>query len=256
MLLDDVVARTAPTALAREHTLPVLPALSRLFPERCLQRGTTVLVRGAGAASLALAVAAGPSQGGSWVATVGLPSLGLAASAEAGVAFERLAVIAEPPRAQWGSVVASLIGAFDVVLVAAPRRVTTADNRRLAARSRERGTVLVLVDLEHTTRTAATPPPRGKGLDADVVLTVAEATWEGVGEGHGYLHQRRATVEATGRRAFARPRRSDLLLPGPDGRVALVDEANPARFLVVETPPDGGAASTGERDIFSSEVAG
>ncbi len=226
--LDEAVARSTPTALAGEQTLPVLPALSPLFPAGALGRGTTVRIDGVGAASLAWAVAAGPSRHGSWVATVGLPSLGLASAAEMGVCFERLAVIAEPPPPQWSSVVASLVGAFDVVLVAALRSVRAADARRLAARARERGTALVVVDLAHALAgraegSSGSGRSRERGLEVDLALRVTEAAWHGVGDGHGHLTHRRVEVEASGRRAAARPRRADLLLPGPGGQVVAVD---------------------------------
>lgn len=242
--LHEAVVRSSPVAMAREHTLPLLPALAGLFPEPVLQRGTTVAVGGVGAASLALAVAAGPSGGGSWVATVGLPALGLVATAELGVAFERLAVIAEPPASQWGSVVASLIGAFDVVLVAVPRVVRAAEARRLAARSRERGTVLVVVDLAHALAgvgvddgdARARARTKGVELQPDIVLRVTRAEWLGVGEGFGHLQHRRVQVEATGRRAAARTRRADLLLPGPDGQV--IEVRSPSSRLRVGDPHD------------------
>jgi len=220
--LEEVVARAAPVALAREHTLPVLTALAGLFPDRQLQRGTTVAVRGMGAASLALAVAAGPSAAGSWVAMVGLPTLGLAASAEVGLVFERLAVIAEPPPSQWAAVVASLVGAFDVVLVAEPVSVRATEARRLASRARERGTVLVIVDLASSgtgSRSGTTRSRSGTGLETDLTLRVVDAAWEGVGEGHGYLRQRTMEVEAGGRRGATRPCRARILFPGPDGQI-------------------------------------
>ena len=74
-----------------------------------------------GATSLALALAAGASQAGSWVAAVGLGSLGLVAAAELGVALDRLVLVADPGRERtgWASVVAALVDGFDVVLVAA-----------------------------------------------------------------------------------------------------------------------------------------
>src|SRR5207302_7365787 len=77
-----------PVSLARERTLPVLPALAELLPEGGLRRGSTVTVLG-DATSLALALLAGPSQAGSWCAAVGLPSLGLVAAAEVGIVLER-----------------------------------------------------------------------------------------------------------------------------------------------------------------------
>src|SRR5687768_4698370 len=90
--------RIRPVALAEEHLLAVLPALGALLPEEGLRRGTTVAVGGSGATtSLGLALAAGASRAGSWVAGVGLASLGVIAAAELGLALERFALVAAPP---------------------------------------------------------------------------------------------------------------------------------------------------------------
>src|SRR5436190_9468420 len=88
------VERVTPLALAGERALPVDSLLSPLFPEG-LRRGSIVRCEGPASHSLALSLAAGPSQAGSWVATVGLPALGAAAAVELGVAMERLVRIAE-----------------------------------------------------------------------------------------------------------------------------------------------------------------
>jgi hypothetical protein len=155
------------------------------------------------------------------VAAVGFPSLGLLAAAELGVALDRLVLVADPagddePAAPgegaWASVVATVVDAFEVVLVHAHQRVRAADGRRLVARARERGAVLVQVGGRQPTRSAW---PEG----ADVALTVVEATWEGLGEGHGHLRARRVTVSAGGRRGSARPRQAELWLPSADGTV-------------------------------------
>ncbi len=219
--LATVAARVQPTVLARAQRLPLLPALASLVPGGGLRRGSTLSVDGVAATSLALAAAAGPSRDGAWVAAVGFPSLGLLAAAELGVALERLVLVAEPEpllpgeradAAAWPSVVAALVDAFEVVLVHAGHPVRAADGRRLVARTRERGAVLVQVG---GTRATGAVWPEG----ADVALRVLDATWEGLGEGHGHLRARRVTVEAGGRREAARPRRAELWLPSADGTV-------------------------------------
>jgi hypothetical protein len=191
-----------PVSLARERTLPVLPALADLLPEGALRRGSTVAVSGT---SLALALLAGPSQAGSWCAAVGLPSLGLVAAAEVGVALDRFPLVARPGE-EWPAVVAALVEAVDVVLVCLPRHVRTGDARRLVAKARERGAVLV------TTGSSAS-------LAADLRLVVSGAAWEGLGPGHGHLRARRIDVVATGRGAAARERRVSLWLPAAGGGV-------------------------------------
>jgi membrane protein implicated in regulation of membrane protease activity len=116
------------------------------------------------------------------------------AAAEAGVVLERLAVVPRPGE-QWATVVAALLDALDVVLVRPPLRLRHADARRLAARARERGSVLVALS-------------RWEG--ADMVLTARSARWHGVGQGDGHLQGCRMEVVATGRRAGARERTAVL----------------------------------------------
>ena len=192
-------------SLARERTLPVLPALVELLPEGGLRRGSRVTVSG-DATSLALALLAGPSQAGSWCAAVGLPSLGLVAAAEVGIALERFPLVARPGD-EWPAVVAALVEAVDVVLVCLPRHVRTGDARRLVAKASDRGAVLVT--------TGGSPG----ALAADVRLSVAGAAWEGLGEGHGRLRARRMDVVANGRGAAARERQVSLWLPAAGGGV-------------------------------------
>lgn len=197
-------ASVRPVSLAGGRLLPVLPALGALLPGGGLRRGSTVAV--AGSTSLALALLAGPSAAGSWCAVVGMPSLGLVAAAEVGVAIGRLALVAAPGR-DWAAVVAALLDALDVVVVQVPdRAVRAADARRLAARARERGAVLV---------------PLGRWDGADVRLSVARSAWEGLdGGGSGHLRARLVDVVAEGRGAAARPRRARLWLPAADGTIA------------------------------------
>jgi hypothetical protein len=223
-VVDAAFDRVRPVALARDQTLPVTGPLTGLFPDGALPRGIVATIAGPGAASLALGLAAAPSVSGSWVALVGLPGTGLAAAAELGVALERVVVVAPPEPAAWPSVVAALVGAFDLVLVGPHHRVPAVAARRLVARARERGTVLVIV-----------PGPLGAGRTpvwpegADLRLVAAGATWHGLARGHGHLRWRQLQVEASGRRGLARVRRVDLLLPGPSGHIELAgtDELAP-----------------------------
>jgi hypothetical protein len=209
--LEGLSERIRPLALAKDQRLPVLPALETLLPQGSLQRGTTVAIAAApgvgGTTSLALALVAEASRSGAWLAAVGLPSLGLVAADEAGLALERLVLVAAPERSAWGGVVAALVDGFDLLLLHAGRTgVRQADARRLVARARERGSVLVQLG-------------SGWGGEADVALRVTEARWEGPEAGYGHLRARRVVVEAGGRRA-ARPRAVELWLPAPDAVVA------------------------------------
>lgn len=170
---------------------------------------------GPAATSLALAVASAASQDGAWVAAVGFPSLGLSAAAELGIALERFVLVASPDteigpdneETAWAAAVAALVDAFELVLVQATHRVKARDGRRLAARTRERGAVLVQVGSS------------GWSEGADLTLEVTEARWEGLADGHGHLRSRRVTVVGGGRRDAARPRRAELWLPSSRGLV-------------------------------------
>lgn len=186
--LKELAGSTAPVTLDR--VLPVLGALEPLFPGGGLRRGSTVSV--SGSIGLALRIVAGPSKAGAWCATVGIPSLGLAAAAEAGIALDRFPMVADPG-GDWATVTAALLDAFDVVLLGSPRHNNAA--RRLEARARERGSVLVVA---------------GEWSGADVRLAVARSEWEGLGDGHGHLRRHRLEVVGTGRRAAARERRVEI----------------------------------------------
>ncbi|CAN5868840.1 MAG: hypothetical protein H0V93_17045 [Euzebyales bacterium] len=204
----DIVEPTRP-ALADVSLLPVPPPLEGLLPWGGLRRGSTVVAE---APSLALALVARSSAAGSWCAAVGLSSLGLAAAAEAGVALERLAVVAHPGP-DWLAVTAALLDAFAVVVVRPPERVRPADGRRLVARAKQRRSVLLPLGA----------PAAWEG--AEVRLAVTASRWEGLGQGDGHLRARLVEVRAEGRGAAARPRTALLWLPAEGGGVrAAADE--------------------------------
>lgn len=203
--------RARPVTLAYEQLLPVAEPLRPFLPHGGLARGSVVATSGEVAAtSLAVALAVEAVARGSWAVAVGLPGLGLAAAHDLGLHLERLAVVAAPPPESWPTVLASLAEGFDVVLAGPPPRVTAAMARRLTARLRERGAVLVQVGWPGTRW------PEGP----DVVLDAEEAHWEGIGQGWGCCRARRVAVAATGRRGAVRPRRGWLWLPGETGGVA------------------------------------
>jgi hypothetical protein len=241
--LGRLAGRVRPTTLAGERVLPVAEPLRPLLPTG-LVRGTSVQVAGAreglGSTSLALALLAGPSSAGSWAAVVGVPSLGLPAAAGFGVDLGRLVLVAPPavdrgaggqPH-EWATVVATLLDAFEVVLARPPAGgARHADARRLAARARARGSVLVRLG-----------SPQAWPQAADVSLTVVATAWEGLGRGHGHLRARRVTVAAGGRRGADRPRRADLWLPGPGGVLASAPPTTPlaeVRPIQRTQPPPG-----------------
>jgi hypothetical protein len=186
------------------RVLPVVPELSALLPGRGLRRGSTVAVAtgravpGGGSTSLLLALLAEASRAGSWCAVVGMPALGALAAAESGVVLDRLALVPDPGP-DWPTVVAALIDGVDVVAAAVPGSIAPTVAGRLAARARQRGSVLV---------------PLGDWSGADVTLQVTAARWEGLGAGRGRLRRRQVSILAHGRGAAARPKEITLWMPG------------------------------------------
>ncbi|MBA3268825.1 MAG: hypothetical protein H0T70_11295, partial [Acidimicrobiia bacterium] len=224
--LVEVAGRARPVALAGERLLPVLPALRSLLPEGGLRRGSVVAV--AGSTSLVLALMAGASAAGSWCAAVavGRPSLHPEAAVEHGVALGRFPLVsayAGTGPGGWSWVVAVLLDAVDVVAAWPPGHLPPADARRLVARARDRGAVLVVAGPNPGSvpeRNAGSVPERSGWTEAvDVRLTVVASEWEGIGHGHGRLLARRVEVAATGRGAASRERRAVLWLPAHGGGV-------------------------------------
>ncbi len=221
--LAELIRTAADTDEPGVHRiLPVAPELSGLLPGRGLRRGSTVAVAGGrvtlagGGTSLLLALLAEASRSGSWCAIVGVPSLGLVAAAESGIALDRLALVPDPGP-QWPTVVAALIDGVDVVVTAVSGPIAGSVTGRLVARARQRGSVLV---------------PFGRWDGADVTLQVLEGRWEGLGVGRGRLRRREVTVLARGRGAAARPKEITMWMPGitvcPTRRPPTVAAGEPA----------------------------
>ena len=240
MVVDDLLGaaavKTRPITMAETRRMELGGALGGLFPLGGIQRGTTVGVGSPagvpGSVSLALAVTSGLMAGGcSWAAAVGFPTLGLVAAAELGVPLDRFAVVREPGDS-WSLIVASLLDGVDLVLLSPQGRVRSSDARRLVARARERGSVLLLVESDRKSMWPESP---------DVRLDVESASWQGLGDGHGCLRSRKAEVTVGGRRmAGGKPRRVTLWLPGPDG---VVQVASPAGIAERSGPGEGNERS-------------
>jgi hypothetical protein len=223
--LNLAAAIGRPVTTAESRRLVVPGALGGLFPEGGLRRGSVVTVTPyAGGVSLAVALAAVVTGEGGWVAAAGLPSLGVVAAGELGVRLDRLALVPEPGE-RWSAVAAALLDGVELLLLGGTGRAPVSDARRLAARAREQGTVLVLLG-----------GAQGWPEAPDIRLSVASAIWEGLGHGHGRLNARRLEVIVTGRRAAARERRVWLWLPGPDATVQAVGEAPDGLAETSETP--------------------
>jgi hypothetical protein len=211
--LQVSAARAHPLAPPGSQLLEVPTALDPLFPEGGIRRGSTVAVGpSSGGASLALLLAGEVSRTG-WVAAVGLPSIGPVAAVELGVRLDHLALVPFPGE-QWHVVVASLLDGVEMVLLDPGVRARAGDARRLSARARERGAVMVLVDVP------------GWPQAPDICLTATQPVWEGLGHGHGRLWSRRLEVISSGRRAAARMRRGSIWLPSPGGVVQPVGQSD------------------------------
>ncbi|WP_309501123.1 hypothetical protein [Saccharopolyspora gloriosae] len=196
------------------RVLPARAEFAAVLPWPGLRRGSTVAVHES--TSLLFALLSEATAAGSWAAVVGLPGIGLAAAAEAGVELSRLALVPQPGNDPV-AVIAALLDGVDLVVVGRPGLVTEADARRLSTRARHRGAVLL---------------PFGSWPGAEVRLRCTHARWHGLGQGHGHLREREITVGASGRGAASRPRSCRLLLPGRGGPVA-----SPAPDAEVDEPP-------------------
>jgi hypothetical protein len=161
-----------------------------------------------GATTLSMALAAAATSSGSWCLAVGFDNPGLAAMAELGIDLDHLAIVPRPgPR--WAGVVSTALDGVDLVLLRLPFPARPQMARRLAARARERRAVLIVLAGEKAW-------PEGP----DLLLRVEDGAWNGLGEGHGHLSSRLATVVASGRRGASRPVRRRLWLPGGSGAVS------------------------------------
>jgi hypothetical protein len=102
-------------------------------------------------------------------------------------------VVPRVPPARWATVVAVLLEGVSLVLAEVPRHVSAADARRLVARARERGAVLVAV---------------GTRWPADAVLHLHAdgGSWHGLVPGAGLLSERSRSVRVEGQGEAARAR--------------------------------------------------
>lgn len=192
------VATAATLLSASDRHLPVVEVLAPVVPG--LVPGRVIACRGPAATSLALSLVAGASAAGSWLAIVGVPTVGLAAAAELGVALERVVrVDADLSRpAEWAERVAAAVDGVDLVITRLPPSERFV--RAVRQRVQQRGAVLV---------TVGDPDPRADRHD---MVLDADVRWEGLGLGHGHLRRRHLVARVSGRRA-PRPRAVELCLP-------------------------------------------
>lgn len=186
--------------------VPVHPALAPLLPGGGLRAGSAYTI--GPSTSLLLALLARPSQDGSWCAAVGMPDLGVEAASQLGVDLSRLVLIPDPGE-RWLAVTAAVADVLPVVATRPPGRVSEGEASRLAARLRDRGTVLLV---------------QGVWPQAEAALGIAAPEWSGLGTGYGYLAERTLTVTVTSRRSPV-PRQARLVLPDPSGGVRAASRA-------------------------------
>ena len=193
--------------------LPTHPALAALLPGGGLRPGAAYSLDPS--LSLLLALMARPSQEGIWCGAIGMPELGAEAAERLGVALEHLVLVPDPGARTLG-VAAMLAEVLPVVAIRPGGRAMGAEVSRLAARLRDRGAVLLV---------------QGPWPQAEATLRLSEGEWAGVGNGVGYLAGRTVTVTASSRR-WPVPRKARLMLPAPDGTVAVAPAASEARGAV------------------------
>jgi hypothetical protein len=206
--LEEVGGRARPITLARERVLPVGGALRELLPGGALRRGATVAIEGVsgtGATSLAFTLAAAATDTGEWAGAVDLDdTFGGEAAAANGVALERFAVVRHVSLDRWATVVAVLLDGVALVVAEVPRGVRAGDARRLVARARERGAVLVTLP---STKARWT-------FDTTLRMRADGGEWPGLQAGGGLLEDRRLRVLVEGRGEAARTRSAVLARAG------------------------------------------
>jgi hypothetical protein len=166
-----------------------------------------------GSISLGMALSAAASAAGSWVAVVAEHLPNAESVVDLGVSAERLVMVKPTLPLSWATAVATLLDGVDIVVLIQPPRLAGSVARRLTARVRERGAVLIVVG-------------DSVAFEPEVRLTVVDERWDGLGIGHGHLRARQLTVEAIGRRAASRPRRCVLQFPDAEGLISAVELAS------------------------------
>lgn len=169
------------------RVIPAPAGIAALLPGGGLRTGAVYAL--GPSMPLVPALLAGPTSAGTWGAVVGMPEFGIAHAIETGVDLDRLVLIPHPGE-RWLAVVAALAEVVGVVAVRPAGRVRETDAARLAARLRERETVLLA---------------QGDWPGAEASIAVESIEWSGLGAGHGYLDRGRMTVSVRTRRAAARP---------------------------------------------------
>jgi hypothetical protein len=207
-------------------TIPVLPGLDALFPEKGLTPGAVYSLPPH--TSVMWALLAEATTNGHYVATVGRHHLGFHAAIEYGVALERLIVV-PPIGRQWWSAVAALVDVVSIVVFSPTGPIPSPSARdTLGARARERGCALMT--------TSSWPGAHGQ-------VVVEDAQWEGLGEGHGVLSSHELTLCYSPRHG-ASSHRVRLMRDGTGSHI-LPDTITPVVHLTPTT--QGGLVTTSDQ---------
>lgn len=200
----ELAQRLAQHRGSKYGSLPVGPQLSALFPSGGLERGHIYGCRGDASLSLLYALIARATQVGSWVATVNLFSLGLMSAREHGIALQRLLCVDAGTQATtWTQVVGACVDGLDVVVAYAPQ-CSLQDARRIEARLKAHGSVLIIVG--------------DPGVFSPAVVLSSHTTqWEF----STHASRRDVDVVATGRRIHGR-HHCTLTFPGHDQHIGHV----------------------------------
>ena len=222
--VEQLAEPLAAASLSRSRVLPVVDPLVSLLPDGGLVRGKAVACGGVAAMSLAVSLAVAATASGSWLAVIGVPTLGLEAAEEFGIPLERVVGVdlaaTDNAGERWAELVAATFDGFEVVITAVPRRLNAVLARRVQARMQSRQAVMIArgTSFLGTAQTPSFPGP----FSVDVELHADEPRWEGVAAGWGHLRGRRVTVSSSGRRV-PRPHQVSLWLPGADGTVHVAE---------------------------------
>lgn len=156
----------APVPLEGAFAVP--SAFAQILPQG-LPRGAVCCVQGSTALLLALAAHVSAQDG--WVAFVGMADLNFVAALDLGMDLSRVVVIPEPG-GQVPEIMATLIDGMDLVVTAQRVGLTSAQQSRLSARARERGTTLLVA---------------GAWPQARLHISGQAGAWQGAKQGLGRL---------------------------------------------------------------------
>lgn len=218
--LRRMVDKVRPVSMAQERVLPFAPGLDGLL-EGGLRRGASVALEGeSGVTSLALALCAQATSSGMWLGCLNTPSLGWASAVELGVDLRHVVVVDVEDHDMLDAM-GVMVDVFDLVMCGDLSELPHSKVRKLLARAKERGCVLVTMGERSKTVLAGWDMNQerleGWGEVPDSLVYVEGAMWTGLGVGHGRLGERRLAVRVKNRRGRVSSQPFEVLLPAKGG---------------------------------------